>query len=116
VYRELGIDTELGRKMAPRVYELPFEESTKVDEEVILLAQKKRLSVISEDRKILQKAELRELQAYPSGLLISFLVYAGSIPIDEGERRWQEMRLTHPYRKDLDSYCGGLLTFLRRSL
>jgi len=116
VYRELGVHSQIGRTIAQRVCDTSFEPNTKVDEEVVLLAQKRRLSIISEDRKILQKAELLNLQAYPSGLLISFLVYAGCIPIEEGESRWQEMRLTYPYRKDLDLYCDGFIRFLRRSL
>ena len=119
VTRELGVDTEIGQIIITSVTHVTdelFEHCLTVDEEVVLLAQKKGLAIISEDRKILQKAELLTLPAYPSGIIIGFLVYKGILSIDEAQVRWEEMRLNYPYRKDLDSYCNGFLTYLRRSL
>ena len=89
-------------------------ENLPVDDQVLSLALELSCPVLSEDRKILQKAETQGLEFYNFGLLLILLVLKKALSFDEGYSVWEAFGTTNPYHKDIRDYCEELFHYIQR--
>jgi hypothetical protein len=86
------------------------------DNQLIGFAKAFSCAILSEDRRILQKAELVPIPGYPFGLVLGLMVYKRSLTISEARRIWNRFDQLYEYRNDFRRYCIDLLDYLERSI
>lgn len=86
------------------------------DDQLIAFSKTHSCALLSEDRRVLQKAEQIPIPAYPFGILLSLLVYHGVLSYSAARDLWQGFDTRYSYRQDLRQYCQDLLDYVRRSI
>jgi hypothetical protein len=85
------------------------------DDQIIGFGKKFSYAIVSEDRKVLQKAESLKIPCYTFGILLNVFFLRGTLSIVEVKEIWQQFDAKYSYREDLRQFCQDLLDYLVRS-